>query len=61
MTNKEFFYEANREADLTKQKIMIDTFNMLNGTNYFIMCNRVTYEEIDENGVKHFHDAWVNA
>lgn len=63
MTNKEFFKVVNNMAqiNLEKANTMIETFNLLNGTAYYLNCSRVVYTRYDEEGKKHIHDAWVNA
>ena len=45
MERNDFFKEVNRVSriDLKKAEVMIDTYNMLFGTEFFICCNTVYY------------------
>ena len=45
MERNDFFKEVNRVSlyDLKKAEVMIDTYNMLFGTDFFIRCNTVYY------------------
>ena len=62
MTNKDFFKTVNTIAqeNFDMAKGMLVAFNLMNGTGYEFINKRVCYETT-VNGVKRFHDAWVNA
>lgn len=60
MKNRDFFAAVNMTAQTNIEKAlgMIDAYNMLKGTKFFLSNRRVTYKTC-ENGVEKNHDAWA--
>ena len=60
MTLKDFIQKVNETAQENIQKAvgMVEAYNMINGTKFWILARRVTFTCI-EHGHKDAHDAYV--
>lgn len=64
--NKELFSTLNEVAktDFDRAKAMLDGINLVLGTKYGWLCQRVTYFDDDSTIASKYataHDAWLNA